>query len=634
MAIQFNYNPTHEGWRTPIYYPHATNELMQALYDIVLDYNITGPMDSALQQAAGILQQIQAGSPPPKPGTAPAPTAPTQPAPTQPAPFNPSPAELAELEAAITKIMQTFSVTRQQAIDMLVSAQTPAGEPATPDQINSAVQLIMDTFGLSKEQAIDVANNSQKITTIETTYKVSRRDAIAIYFGITAPPEFAAGSPEELNKAIDDIARVYGVSRDVAAKILRGEIPIPTSNVYEPPAPPGFAWAFDPLTGQRTLVDTSPLDPSQPLEGWKWVLDNPDDPTSGHWVFLPSRDILDDPFKGVPSSVIPWLQTALEAGGDLNTVPDGPMRAWVQFLMAQAGREKQPGQVEFGLGIPGFGTPSQPLSTAPPQATPVQGTVPAPSQSPVIVPEVRPPLTPAPEATLPPVTAPTQPVPQPGSTPVGPAPAPTVPPPTEPVPVVTAPTAPTVPPPTKDWTTPTEPVAPAPAPVPTAPIEPAPAPSPVAPAPAPTTTEPVPKKYETKVIDGKTYMWDGTKWNYFPYGDGAFSLPGGGLNFAKGGMFEVDEASAVMPLAGGPPKAIIGEAGTETVSVTPEGVQAQQPALVIARMSDLVEGAQPLAVISPPSMPGQGASPPPQISNMPMDETTTPPPPAMPIGAM
>lgn len=129
-------------------------------------------------------------------------------------------------------------------------------------------------------------------------------------------------------------------------------------------------------------------------------------------------------------------------------------------------------------------------------------------------------------------------------------------------------------------------------------------------------------------------MWDGTKWNYFPYGDGAFSLPGGGLNFAKGGMFEVDEASAVMPLAGGPPKAIIGEAGTETVSVTPEGVQAQQPALVIARMSDLVEGAQPLAVISPPSMPGQGASPPPQISNMPMDETTTPPPPAMPIGAM
>src|SRR3989304_5535252 len=72
------------------------------------------------------------------------------------------------------------------------------------------------------------------------------------------------------------VARVYGVSNDVAAKMLRGEIPYPGDttgqNTYRPPAPPGYAWAYNPSTEQYEIVDTTPLDPTAPLEGWKWVL--------------------------------------------------------------------------------------------------------------------------------------------------------------------------------------------------------------------------------------------------------------------------------------------------------------------------------------------------------------------------
>lgn len=230
--------------------------------------------------------------------------------------------------------------------------------------VQSALQIVQQYFSRTQPPAPapQQGNDLQAaIDAIVRYYKVDNETAAKILRGEIVPPT-PPGSPEELNKAIDEIARAYGVSREVAAKILRGDVPAPTEgNVYRPPSPPGFAWAFNPASGTYELVDTSPLDPSQPLEGWKWTLRDPKDPSSGEWKFFPSRDILDDPYKGVPQAVIPWLQAALEAGGDLNAVPEGPARAWVQFLLAQAGREKQPGTVPFGLGVPNFGTPNQPL---------------------------------------------------------------------------------------------------------------------------------------------------------------------------------------------------------------------------------------------------------------------------------
>ena len=122
------------------------------------------------------------------------------------------------------------------------------------------------------------------------------------------------------------------------------------------PPPPGYAWAIDPITGKKELVDLTPLDPTKPLGGWKWITDDPNNPTAGHWVFNPTPDVLDKPFEGVPAAVIPWLKTSLDAGGDLSMVPEGPVRAWLNYLfsMATAAGAQRPDTVPFGLGLPKF----------------------------------------------------------------------------------------------------------------------------------------------------------------------------------------------------------------------------------------------------------------------------------------
>lgn len=137
------------------------------------------------------------------------------------------------------------------------------------------------------------------------------------------------------------------------------------------PPPPGYAYAIDPLTNATTLIDLTPLDTTQPLAGWKWVVDDPSAPDSGKWEFLPSTEVLNEPFQGVPDAVIPWLSASLDAGGDLGIVPEGPAREWVRYLINQEVARRPPTEVPFGLGLPNFPEPNIP-SPPPPVEAPVE----------------------------------------------------------------------------------------------------------------------------------------------------------------------------------------------------------------------------------------------------------------------
>jgi hypothetical protein len=122
------------------------------------------------------------------------------------------------------------------------------------------------------------------------------------------------------------------------------------------PAPEGFRYAINPNTKAVELIDISGMDRSQKLQGWKWMPDNPKNPNSGRWLWMPGADILENPYEGIPSAVVPWVQQALEAGGDVNVVPEGPARAWVSFLLQQLpqGQGRAPEDLPFGLGMPRF----------------------------------------------------------------------------------------------------------------------------------------------------------------------------------------------------------------------------------------------------------------------------------------
>lgn len=121
------------------------------------------------------------------------------------------------------------------------------------------------------------------------------------------------------------------------------------------PAPPGYAWSINPLTGDPEPVDLTPLDQTKPISGWKWITTDPAKPEDGHWTFVTSPDVLDKPFEGIPGPVIDWLKVALDNGGNVESVPEGPARQWVQFILTQATNPgRQPGSVPFGQGVPSF----------------------------------------------------------------------------------------------------------------------------------------------------------------------------------------------------------------------------------------------------------------------------------------
>ena len=140
------------------------------------------------------------------------------------------------------------------------------------------------------------------------------------------------------------------------------------------PAPPGYAWSINPLTGEPEPVDLTPLDPAQPLAGWKWITDDPSSPEKGHWTFVPTPDVLENPFEGIPTPVLDWVKVALNNGGDISQIPAGPAQEWVKFILTQATNPgRRPDTVPFGLGLPNFArsgytgpyAPSTPMPQAP-----------------------------------------------------------------------------------------------------------------------------------------------------------------------------------------------------------------------------------------------------------------------------
>ena len=189
---------------------------------------------------------------------------------------------------------------------------------------------------------------------------------------ISSPDEQATSSLDDLItqqvQAIKDLGDEEKVTEDKDEDVTptQAEQVVPGATaVSKIPAPPGFAYSINPITNKVELVDLTPLDKTKPLAGWKWIVDAGNkDPTKGHWIFVPTSDVLDKPFEGIPPAIIGWLKKSLDAGGDLNVVPEGAAREWVRFIQTQATAPgRRPEDVPFGLGLPEFSRadiPAQP----------------------------------------------------------------------------------------------------------------------------------------------------------------------------------------------------------------------------------------------------------------------------------
>src|SRR3990167_9872155 len=200
---------------------------------------------------------------------------------------------------------------------------------------------------------------------------------------ISSPDEQAASSLDDLitqqvqaikslgdEGKVKDVGDEKKVTEDENAAPTQAEQVVPGATaVSKIPAPPGFAYSINPITNKVELVDLTPLDKTKPLAGWKWIVEaGAKDPTKGHWVFVPTTDVLDKPFEGIPPAIIGWLKKSLDAGGDLNVVPEGAAREWVRFIQTQATAPgRRPEDVPFGLGLPEFpraDIPAQPGTRA------------------------------------------------------------------------------------------------------------------------------------------------------------------------------------------------------------------------------------------------------------------------------
>lgn len=118
----------------------------------------------------------------------------------------------------------------------------------------------------------------------------------------------------------------------------------------------GIAWAIDPISGRPELIDTKPFF-GPPISSFQFIPTDPNDPGGGGtWNVIIDPTDIKNIFEGVPSSVRPWLQLALDAGGDTGVVPDGAARAWVSFILAQVNgsSRRPPTELPFGVGLPEF----------------------------------------------------------------------------------------------------------------------------------------------------------------------------------------------------------------------------------------------------------------------------------------
>lgn len=128
------------------------------------------------------------------------------------------------------------------------------------------------------------------------------------------------------------------------------------TDVSKQPPPPGFAWSVDPATGDKKLVDLEPLTGPK-LSSWHYVITNPET-GEGNWQLVADPNDMNAVYEGVPDSVRPWVQYALNQGGSTDGIPN-EAKAWVEFVLGQAANSSRrpPGELPFGIGLPNF-TPS------------------------------------------------------------------------------------------------------------------------------------------------------------------------------------------------------------------------------------------------------------------------------------
>lgn len=128
------------------------------------------------------------------------------------------------------------------------------------------------------------------------------------------------------------------------------------TDVSKQPPPPGFAWSVDPATGEKRLVDLEPLTGPK-LSSWHYVITNPET-GEGNWQLVADPNDMNAVYEGVPDSVRPWVQYALNQGGSTDGIPN-EAKAWVEFVLGQAANSSRrpPGELPFGIGLPNF-TPS------------------------------------------------------------------------------------------------------------------------------------------------------------------------------------------------------------------------------------------------------------------------------------
>jgi hypothetical protein len=171
--------------------------------------------------------------------------------------------------------------------------------------------------------------------------------------------------------------------------------PLPVSDKM---AESGIQWSKDPITKKWVLIDTLPL-VGPKLSSWQWIVRDPHNPNDGEWKLIADPSDSNALMEGVPEAVRPWLQAALDNGGDSTIVPAGPMRTWVEFVLGQArgSSRRSPNDPAFGVGLPNFRptAPSggQPALTTTPGATPMPtgqgggGTSPSGSGQPSSIPQ-------------------------------------------------------------------------------------------------------------------------------------------------------------------------------------------------------------------------------------------------------
>ena len=107
----------------------------------------------------------------------------------------------------------------------------------------------------------------------------------------------------------------------------------------------GIAWSYDPITKRPELIDTLPWIGPSPAS-LRWIPKDPNNPTGrGAWEIDQASEVQvgKSMLEGVPTSVRPWLNAVLNAGGDMGVI-ESAIPAELQNLSADEMASLSPDQ--------------------------------------------------------------------------------------------------------------------------------------------------------------------------------------------------------------------------------------------------------------------------------------------------